>query len=117
MPPILYLTDRCYLGTQSTPTGRNARAGITYDTDTTVRCLVMNPTPGETSQGSQVPTDGVRIAFREDSGITGRTRVQVIRRLHKTLATPERYEVMGDPRMVRNRLIAVCKRTTAGSAK
>lgn len=114
---LMPLYDRCYLGTQAATGGYGEpRAAYTYSA-TATRCLVINPAPSEAGDGTQLPTDGVRIAFRRDSGVTASTRVRVYRRLRQTLATAEDYIVDGAPRLVRGRLVAVCRRTTAGSAQ
>lgn len=116
MPPLMPLYDRCYIGTQGATGGYGEpRAAYTFS-DTLSRCLVIDPGPAEDSNGQQLPLDGVRIAFRTDSGVTAASRIRVTRRLRQTLATAEDYEVQGAPRRVRGRLVAMCKRTSARSA-
>lgn len=111
MAALLPLTDRCYLGTVGTPSYGEPRAAYTYDTDTAVRCAVMNEVSGEDGHGLQIPRGMTRIAFRDDSGVVASTRVQVYRRLRQALAASEYYTVEGQPKLVRGRLIATCKRT------
>ena len=117
MPAVLPLIDRCYIGTTAAPTGGEPRAVHSYATGAPVKCFVMKETPGESGNGSQVHMDAVRISFRRDAGVVASTRIQVYRRLRQALGTNEYYEVIGAPQQIRNRLIAVCKRTTARSAK
>ena len=111
------LSDRCYLGTQAATAGYGEpRAAYTYS-GTVTRCLVIAPNPAEDNTGLQLPKDGVRIAFRTDSGVVAASRVRVTRRLRETLATAEDYIVTGAPRLVRGRLVAVCQRTSTRSAE
>jgi hypothetical protein len=113
MAALMPLNDRCYIGTSGAPAYGEPRSGYTYDTDTAVRCAVMNEIAGEDAHGLQIPRGMVRVAFRTDSGIVAGSRIQVYRRLRQTLAASEYYSVEGEPRRVRGRLIAPCKRTNA----
>lgn len=116
MAALMPLNDRCYLGTTGSPSNGEPRTTTTYDTETAVRCAVMNEQPAEDGQGLQLPLDMVRIAFRRDSGVTAAHRVQVYKRLRQTLGSSEYYIVQGAPRLVRGRLIATCKRTNGRDA-
>lgn len=111
------LYDRCYLGAQAATGGYGEpRAGYTYS-DTSTRCLVIDPGPAEVGAGLQLPADAVKIAFRVDSGVVAASRVKVTRRIRQTLGTAEEYVVTGAPRRVRGRLVAVCQRTSTRSAE
>lgn len=116
MPCLMPLNDRCYIGTPGTPANGEPRAAYSYATGTAVRCAVMNETAAEDNHGLQIPRGMVRVAFRLDSGIVAGSRIQVYRRLRQTLASAEYYSIEGEPRRVRGRLIAPCKRTNAQDA-
>lgn len=116
MAALMPLYDKCYLGTAGSTGGYGEpRAAYTYSA-TPTRCLVIDHQPSEDTQGIQLPADMVRIAFHKSAGVVASTRVRVYRRLRTTLATAIDYIVDGEPRLVRGRLVARCRRTNTRDA-